>query len=147
MSMLVASQPSDGREDVDIARFPRVVTRTFAVNSSDSSVTYEATLIRFANAWQLFLSYSGRVGSWICASVDTPHSDVYSVKMMLGDRMQEHLLVYARSLIKHLCDSLRTRDSLELDRDVVLVLALDALDDKPETFKQIMEGLHNIFKM
>ncbi|KAK1936019.1 hypothetical protein X943_000978 [Babesia divergens] len=78
-------------------------------------VTYDATVVKYTNAWQLFISYSGRVGSWICASADTPHSDVYSVRVLLGDRLHEHLGVYVRSLVKRLCDSLRTRAALELD--------------------------------
>lgn len=133
---------------VDSATFPVVRSRSFVVTSADSSeVTYDATVVKYTNAWQLFISYSGRVGSWICASADTPHSDVYSVRVLLGDRLHEHLGVYARSLVKRLCDSLRTREALDLDRDVILILALDIKDDSPESFKQIMESLDDIFKL
>ncbi|CDR94735.1 hypothetical protein BBBOND_0110330 [Babesia bigemina] len=100
------------------ASFPAVRTLRFTVDGAgDSKREYEAVAVQFANAWQLFLTHSGKVGTWLCASADAPHADVYSVKTLIGDRLQEHLAVYARSLVKTLCDSLRTRSSLELDRE------------------------------
>lgn len=35
--------------------------------------------------------------------------------MTIVARLHEHLGVYARSLVKRLCDSLRTREALDLD--------------------------------
>ncbi|GFE54361.1 proteasome assembly chaperone 3, putative [Babesia ovis] len=134
--------------NVGDAVWPLTRSKRFSVKvTGDSKREYEAFVIKFANAWQLFLTHSGKVASWICASADTPHADVYSVRTLLGNRLHEHHAVYARSLVKTLCDSLSTRAAFELDREVVLILAIDVHDESTETFKQIMEQLKDIFKM
>ncbi|KAG6439949.1 uncharacterized protein BBOV_IV011915 [Babesia bovis T2Bo] len=126
--------------------WPATTFKQFTVTTdTDSKYNYESLVIKYANAWQVFITHSGKIASWICASADTPHSDVYSVKTLLGNRLQEHHAVYARTLIKILCDSLGNRKQLELDRDTVMILGMDVHDDTTQTFKQITEQIKDMF--
>ncbi|XP_953655.1 uncharacterized protein TA16430 [Theileria annulata] len=117
---------SDGNLKLSDNSFPLVHTERFTVtdsngtlnpqfhyHNSDEDTEYTLTALKFSNSWQLFLTYSGNVGTWLCSSADLSHLDIYSTKVLLGDRTKEYYQIYSRNGIKVLCDCLREKNKID----------------------------------
>ncbi|BAM39606.1 conserved hypothetical protein [Theileria orientalis strain Shintoku] len=130
---------------------PLVHTDTFFIKDhNDDDVEYTLVVIKFSDSWQIFLTYSDNVAAWLCSSADLSHSDIYTVRVLLGDRTKEHLKMYSRNGIKILYDCLKESNKLNKyspTDELILLMALDIKDDSSKTFHQIMERLKSTFKM
>ncbi|UKK00842.1 hypothetical protein MACK_000916 [Theileria orientalis] len=139
------------RDSNSLPVLPLVHTDRFIVKDpNDEDVEYTLTIIKFSDSWQIFLTYSDNVAAWLCSSADLTHSDIYSVRVLLGDRTKEHLKMYSRNGIKILYDCLKESNKLNKyspTDELILLMALDIKDDSSKTFHQIMEKLKSAFKM
>ncbi|KAF5153502.1 hypothetical protein TpMuguga_01g02805 [Theileria parva strain Muguga] len=130
---------------------PLVHTEKFTVTDLNNEDTeYTLTALKFSNSWQLFLTYSGNVGTWLCSSADLSHLDIYSTRVLLGDRTKEYYQVYSRNGIKVLCDCLREKDRIDKyspTDDLILLMALDIKVHDNKVFAQILERFKNVFNL
>ncbi|KAK2197683.1 hypothetical protein BdWA1_000686 [Babesia duncani] len=102
--------------------FPKTLVGEFEIQHGDELIKYNAIVIYFGNAWQVFLSHNGHFAAWVgferllnfqlCACRDSIHSETFSVSTLLGDRCRHHYKVYARAFIDVFWNAIDNKEAI-----------------------------------